>query len=199
MAGTAKSYDATKIILGPGDLWLNVAVPSAAARMTLHTDGTPDSTANPQAKHLGMTKEGCEITYKPNVQDFEADEITSPFLSRIITEELSIKGEMFQVFDWALLAKMTVGGTYNTNTAYEEMTLGGLSTVTTMSIALIAPDINNPTTKFVVCQIYKTYNKAGWNFRETRKQPASLPFEFMGLSVTSRASGDQIGNIWKQV
>ena len=36
---------------------------------------------------------------------------------------------MFQVFDWSLLSKMTVGGTYNTNTAYEELTMGGLSVV----------------------------------------------------------------------
>ena len=199
MAATAKSYDATKIILGPGDLWVNVGVPSAGARLTLASDGTPDSVSSPNAKHVGMTKEGCELTYKPSITDFSADELTSPFISRLMAEEVSIKGEMFQVFDWSLLQKMTVGGTYNTNTAYEEMTIGGLSAVATVSIALIAPDINNPTTKFVVAQLYKTYNKAGWNFRITRKNPASLPFEFMGLSVTTRSAGDQVGNIWKQI
>lgn len=201
MAGTAKSYDATKIILGPGDLWVKVSVPSAGARMTMYSDGTPDATANTTAKHVGMTKEGCEVSYKPNVVDFEADELTSPFLSRIIAEDISIKGEMFQVFDWALLYAMTVGGTYNSNTSttsgYEELTLGGLSAISTFSIALIAPDINAPTTKWVTIQLYKTYNKAGWIFRTTRKQPASLPFEFKGLSVTTRSATDQVGNIWK--
>lgn len=199
MAGTAKSYDATKIILGPGDLWAKVAVPTAGNRLTVHTDGTPESVANPTAKHIGMTKEGCEVSYKPSVEEFTADELTSPFLSRIVGEVLAIKGEMFQVFDWALLAAMTVGGTYNTNMAYEELTIGGKSDVVTVSVALIAPDINNPTTKFVVAQLYKSYNKEGWAFRVTRKQPASLPFNFEGQAVTTRASGDQVGNIWKQV
>lgn len=201
MAGTAKSYDSTKIILGPGDLWAKVSVPSAGARMTLYTDGTPDATANTTAKHVGMTKAGCEVSYKPSTADFEADELTSPFLSRLITEELAIKGEMFQVFDFALLYAMTVGGTYNTNTSttsgYEELTIGGLSAITTYSIALIAPDINAPTTKWVTVQLYKSYNSAGWNFTVTRKQPASLPFEFKGLSVATRTAGDQVGNIFK--
>lgn len=199
MAGTAKSYDATKIILGPGDLWLNVAVPSAGARITLFTDGTPDATANPSAKHLGMTKEGCEVSYKPATEDFTADEITAPFLSRILGEVLSIKGDMWQVFDWALLAKMTVGGTYNTATGYEELTIGGLSAVSTYAIALVAPDINNPTTKFVVAQLYKAFNKEGFTFRITRQSPASLPFNFEGQAVATRVNGDMIGNVWKQV
>jgi hypothetical protein len=202
MAGSTRSYDATKIILGPGDLWANVAVPAAGARITIDTTSgvhTPDATENPSAKHIGMTKEGCEISYKPNVQDFESDEQTAPFLSRLITEILGIKGELFQVFDWDLLAKMTVGGTRNTTTTYEELTIGGKSSVTTSSIVLIAPDLTSPTTLFIVCQLYKTYNKAGWAFRVTRKQPASLPFEFEALSVTTRAVNDQQGNLWKKI
>jgi hypothetical protein len=166
----------------------------------MYSDGTPDATANTTAKHVGMTKAGCELMYKPNVVDFEADELTSPFLSRLIGEVVSIKGEMFQVFDWSLLYAMTVGGTFNSNTSttsgYEELTIGGLSAISTFSIALVAPDINAPTTKWVVAQLYKSYNKAGWGFTVTRKNPASLPFEFAGLSVTTRASGDQVGNVW---
>ena len=199
MAGTAKNYNANQIILGPSDLWLDVSVPSAASRMTLATDGTPDASANASAIHLGMTEAGTTFEYKPEIQDLTSDELTSPHLSRIISEGCTLKGNFLQVFNWALLAKMTVGGTKNVNTntstGYEELTIGGLSSISTYSVALIGPDIADAT-QFYVIQLYKTYNKAGFSFQVTRKDQSKAPFEFLGLSIGSRAAGDQIGNFW---
>lgn len=201
MAGTSKDYDANEIILGPSELWLNVAVPGAGARLTLHTDGTPDATANPSAFHLGMTVSGCTISYKPEIQDFGSDELTGPHLSRVISESMSVKGELLQVFDWDLLALISAGGTYgshtNTSTGYEELTIGGKIALSTFPIALIGPDISDAT-KFWVFQLYKTYNKAGFEFQVSRKEQSKVPFEFMGLSVTTRAMNDTIGNFWRQ-
>jgi hypothetical protein len=202
MAGTAKSYDSGKIILGPGDLWLNVAVPSAAARLTVDTTSnlhTPDATANPNAVHLGMTKGGTVVSYKPTTQSFEADEITSPYLARMLMDDLSIKGEMLQVFDFALLKQLTVGGTFATGTGYEEIAVGGLSAVPTISVALIVPDLTTPGTYYTVVQVYKTFNSSGWDFNVTRKDPAAVNFEFKGLSITTRTAGDQVGKIWKKI
>lgn len=202
MAGTARSYDASKVILGPGDLWAKVAVPAGGARATIDTTSsvhTPDATAHPNAKHIGMTVEGTVVTYKPEIQNFSCDELTAPFLSRIVSEPLSIKGAMYQVFDWDLLELMTVGGVKGTGTGYEEMPVGGRSAIPTTSIILIAPDITTPGTYYTIVQLYKTFNQAGWEFGVTRKNPANLAFEFMGQSVTTRTVGDQIGNVWKKV
>lgn len=201
MAGTAKNYNANQIVLGPSDLWLNVAVPAASSRMTLDTDGTPDATANPNAIHLGMTAGGVTFEYVPEIQDFSSDELTAPHLSRIISERATLKGEFLQVFNWNLLEKMTVGGTKsvdtNTSTGYEQLTMGGLSTISTFSIALIGPDISG-TNQWWVVQLYKTFNRAGFNFTVTRRDQSRAPFEFNGQAVTSRAAGDQIGNFWHQ-
>lgn len=201
MAGTAKNYNANQIVLGPSDLWLNVAVPAASSRMTLDTDGTPDATANPNAIHLGMTAGGVTFEYVPEIQDFSSDELTAPHLSRIISERATLKGEFLQVFNWNLLEKMTVGGTKsvdtNTSTGYEQLTMGGLSTISTFSIALIGLDISG-TNQWWVVQLYKTFNRAGFNFTVTRKDQSRAPFEFNGQAVTSRAAGDQIGNFWHQ-
>ncbi len=201
MAGTSKNYDSNEIVLGPSDLWVAVAVPSASSRMTLHTDGTPDSTANPNAIHLGMTAGGVTFEYKPEIQEFGSDELTAPHLSRIISESCSLKGEFLQVFNWNLLAKMTVGGTKNVNTdtstGYEELTIGGLSTITPFSVALIGPDISG-SSQYWVIQLYATYNAAGFNFTVTRKDQSKASFEFKGLAITSRTSGDQICNFWHQ-
>ena len=201
MAGTAKNYNGNQIVLGPSDLWLDVAVPNAASRLTLDADGTPDNTANPTAIHLGMTAAGVTFEYMPEIQDFTSDELTAPHMSRIISEKASLKGEFLQVFNWNLLAKMTVGGTRNVNTntstGYEELTMGGVSTVSTFSVALIGPDIQGSGQYWVV-QLYKTFNKSGFTFAVTRKDQSRAPFEFSGLAVTTRAIGDQIANFWHQ-
>ena len=73
--------------------------------------------------------------------------------------------------------------------------MGGLSTVSTYSIALIGQDISG-TDQYWVIQLYKTYNKAGFNFSVTRKDQSKAAFEFMGLAVPGRAVGDQIANFW---
>lgn len=198
MAGTAKSYDSTKIVIGPADLWVKVAVPAASGRLTLFTDLTPDATANPSCYHAGMTKDGCEVTYKPTVAKFECDELTAPYFTRLITESLSIKGTLLQ-FNWAkIIADATVGGTYSTSTGYEQVIMGGLSSVSTYSVALIGPESNDATKAWVV-QLYKTYNDDGWVTKTSRKAPSELPITFPALAVSTRATGDQIGNFWQQI
>lgn len=200
MAGTAKNYNGNQIVLGPSDLWLNVAIPQGGARLTLDADGTPDNTANPDAIHLGMTAAGVTFEYMPEIQDFTSDELTAPHMSRIISEKASLKGEFLQVFNWNLLSKMTVGGTLATATgtaAYEELKMGGVSTVSTFSVALIGPDIQGSGQYWVV-QLYKTFNKSGFTFAVTRKDQSRAPFEFSGLAVTTRTVGDQIANFWHQ-
>ena len=202
MAGTAKSYNADKIVLGPSDLWLNVALPGAGARMTVAADLTPDATANPSCIHLGMTAAGTTFSYKPEIQNFGSDELTAPHLSRIISEAATLKGNFLQVFDWNILEKMTVGGTKTLNTSttsgYHSLTVGGLSSITTFPICIIGPDIAAPTLYWVI-QLYKTFNAAGFEFNVTRKDQSSAPFEFSGLAITTRASGDQIGSYWRSL
>lgn len=197
MSGVARNRNANQIILGPCDVWLNVALPGNAARLSLHTDGTPLAASNPDAIHLGLTEAGVTFEYTPEIQDFTSDELTAPHLSRLISESARITGSFLQVFNWALLEKMTVGGKFNTNSAYEELTFGGLSTVTTFPVALIGQDISG-SSEYWVIQLYKTYNKAGFNFTVTRRDQSKAPFEFMGLAITSRTVGDQIGNFWHQ-
>lgn len=202
MGASTRNFNANQIVLGPSDLWLDVAQPSAGSRLTVDVTSnlaTPESVANPNALHLGMTAEGVTFSYAPEIQEFSSDELTAPHISRIISEAATLKGEFLQVFNWSILAKMTVGGTKNintnTSTGYEELTIGGLSSITTFSVALIGPDIDNPAQYWVI-QLYKTYNKSGFQFQVTRKDQSKAPFEFLGLAIGSRASGDQIANYW---
>jgi len=114
---------------------------------------------------------------------------------------MKIEGEFLQVFDWAILEKMTVGGTKNVDTSttsgYEELTIGGISTISTFPVALIGTDVGDSSLYWVI-HLYNTYNRAGFNFSVTRRDQPKAKFEFTGLAITSRASGDQIGNYWHE-
>lgn len=198
MPGTAKNYATNMVELGPGDIWLDVAVPAAAARVTLFTDGTPDATANPSAKHLGMTQEGAKLIYTPSITNFESDEQTAPILSQNVGEELRIEGSMLQILDTALITKLAAGATYGTAGGYEQNTIGGKQTVATFTILYVAP-VYADTTKFLVVNIYKGYNAAGWQADLSRKKMAAVAFNFFGLSISTRAANDQLGNIWKSI
>ena len=194
MAALSKNYNSNQIILGPCDVWLNVALPATGSRLVL-TSGTPDDVTNTAAIHLGMTEAGVTFEYTPEVQDFSSDELTAPHLSRIVTESARITGNFLQVFNWAILEKMTVGGKYNTNSAYEELTFGGVSEITTFPVAVIGKDISG-SNEYWVIQLYKTFNRAGFSFTVTRRNQSQAPFEFVGQAISSRPANDQIGNFW---
>jgi hypothetical protein len=198
MAGTAKSYNTAYVELGPGDVWIDVATPGAGARVTIHTDGTPESVANPSAEHLGMTLDGARIIYTPQVQNFNSDEQTAPIISQIGDEELRLEGTSLQILDTNLMNRLIAGSTFGSGSGYEQNTVGGKQTLTTFSVLYVAP-IFADTTKFLVVSIYKAYNAAGWNTPVTRKGMSGVPFNFFGLSISSGAAGDQLGSIWKTV
>ena len=196
MPGTAKAYNTALVELGPGDIWINVAVPAAAGRITLHTDGTPESVANPSAKHLGMTAEGARLIYTPTLNNFESDEQTAPIITQLSGEEAKIEGSALQVLDMALMTYLMTGATFGSAASYEQNTFGGKQTVATFTVAYIAPIYADPT-KFMVVNLYKAYNAAGVSADVSRKKMAVIPFSFTGLSISSRAANDQLGNWWK--
>lgn len=199
MAGSAKSYNTALVELGPGDIWINVAVPGAGARVVLDAaTGTPDATANPSTKHLGMTEGGAKIIYTPNVTTFESDEQTAPIISQNVSENARLEGSSLQILDTALMTFLMVGATYGTAAGYEQNTFGGKQTVPTFTVLYIAPVYADPT-KFLVFNLYKAYNASGWSADLTRKKMAAVPFSFVGLSISSRAAGDQAGNLYKTI
>lgn len=197
MAATADNLDGTQIILGPGKLYADVAVPAASARMTILT-GTPDGTENASAKQLGLTADGSVITFGLETQDFESDELAAPHLSRIIKTPVSIKAKMLQIMDFtAVLKYLMPQAAYSTAAGYKQMTLGGQSAITTYPFALIAPTVADPT-KYWIVHLYKAYNKNPFSFNVTRKNQAEAEIELMGLAIATRTS-DPVGNFWQQI
>lgn len=202
MAGLPRAYDATEVQLGAGDLWLAVALPTTGNRPTITAaaDGalTPDATESAGAIHVALTMEGCTVKYAPNITEFEADEQTAPIISSIIGEPTTISGSMLQILDFATMAKMIAGGNQSSGAGYSQVTFGGKQTIPTFTALLIAPIYNDPT-KIVAVELYKSYNRAGFELAVSRKKMAATPFELVGQAIASRPQNDQIGIMFKTV
>lgn len=205
MAGTADNWLSTRIALGPGKLYGNLGGVNnqewqlgATARLLLHSDGTPDSTQNPFAVHLGMTEGGEEWSVKPTKTDFFADEFTNPIASRITAEEGSISGSLLQISDMAVQAIMNPTATRSDLTGTEGLTFGGLGTITYRSFAIIWP-VEGSTTLWQVFHIYKGYNDQGLAAQITTKKLGSSPFAIRGYAITTRTAGDQLARFYRQV
>jgi hypothetical protein len=200
MAGTATRYDSTKIRTSSvGQLWANLAVPSAAARLTLHTDGTPESVANPTAVHLGHTAEGTEVTINFEVTDHTADEVLYPIATSVNASSMEIAGDLIQIFDEETLKVLSAGfGTYATAAGYREFAFGTKPSLTYSSIALIWPT-QMDATKFAVAHMYNGFNVGGLKLKVDRTGRSQSPFQFRAYALTSRAATDQLGKYWWQI
>jgi predicted acyltransferase len=199
MAGTATNYTATKITNQFGSYWVALSIPAAAARITLFTDGTPDATANPSAKHLGHTSDGWEMTAKTTTEDQNVDEQVAAVDTIINELAVALAANLVQTQDVSGVLQHLVSGfgTYGTAAGYEQIQLGISSLVFTPS-ALIFPSKADPT-KYMVYNLYKSRNDNGLANQIKRKTMGNNPVAFKGYAITSRALTDTIGNFWLQI
>ena len=109
MSGTAANWRIAAMSDLPGQLWVNLAIPGAGAFLSLHTDGTPDATANPNAQHLGGTKAGAKVMVKPKFAGPSIDEFRGRVLTIVDSLEMGISAELAAVNDTNVLAWMLPG------------------------------------------------------------------------------------------
>jgi hypothetical protein len=199
MAGTATNYDSTKIVVDTvAQIWANLAVPAAAGRLALHTDGTPLLASNPNAVHLGHTREGVKLTVATNLTKHYVDELAEPIKATVEATEMMFEGEFLQVLDDDILKTLTAPfGTYSSGSGYKEFSIGR-KTLTYSSIALIFPTPED-VTKYAVAHIYNGMNEAGLDYTVSRKTMAGTPFKFVAYALSGRAASDTVGKYWFQV
>lgn len=199
MPGTAVSWKTANIAQNAGQLWGNLAIPGAGARITLHTDGTPESVANPNATHYGATQEGAKLMVKPAFEKYYVDEFFNPIITNIGDTQAGISAALVGVTDMEFVIKnMLPGvGTYSTAAGYKQVTMGRIAIVY-QSVAHIFPLIED-TTKWGIWNLYSALNDAGVEFAVGRKQLGFSPVSFVAYEITSRAATDTFGNYWKQI
>lgn len=199
MAGTALHFDSSLLTLGYGWFWFDMAIPGAGARATLFTDGTPDATANPSAKHLGHTDEGWEMKATASREDQTVDEQVAPVETAISALDVGLAANLVQTQDISGTLRYLVQGfgSYSTAAGYEQIT-GGIIPIVYSSVALIFPT-RADVTKFMVYQLYKSLNDSGLTNQIRRRTKGNNPVAFKGYAVTSRAASDTTFNFWKQI
>lgn len=199
MAGSTLNWNSAQITNNFGYYWVGLAIPGAGARATLFSDGTPDATAHPSAKHLGHTSEGWEMTANASTEDLSVDEQVAPIDSFVTELAVALAGNLVQTQDISgVLQHLVQGfGTYGTAAGYEQIQLGITSLVYT-PCALITPT-KNDSTKFLVYNLYKSKNDSGLANQIKRRVMGSNPVAFRGYAITSRAATDTVGNFWKQI
>ena len=203
MAGTATNYDESVIVVDTiAQVWAGLAIPSAGAILTLAADGTPDATANPNAVHLGHTKEGVKLTIGTSLTKHYVDELAEPIKATVDTTEMMFEGEFLQVLDEDVLKKLTAAfGTYDaTPPSGTKVFNVGRKALAYDSIALIyqTPMSIGATAKYAVAHIYNGLNESGLSYSISRKGMAGTPFKFVAYGISSRSSEDSVGAYWWQ-
>lgn len=197
MAGTQLNWRTSRIALGPGRLYGNLGgtdngawdIPSGS-RLLLHTDGSPESTQNPNAIHIGITEGGEEWRVGTTRTDFRSDELIDPVASRITEQEVLISGSYQAIGDMDVAELMLATGTRSDIGGTEGMTFGSSSpSIIYRSWAVIWPVETDPT-KFHVFHVYRGYNDSGLAARISRTSLGSSPFSIRGYPITTRTDGD---------
>lgn len=199
MAGSPLAFSATQITNQYGWFWVGLAVPGAGARITLHTDGTPESVANPSAKHLGHTTEGWEMTANTTTEEQFLDEQVAAVDEAISELAVALAANLGQTQDISGVLQHLISGfgTYGTAAGYEQIQLGITSIIYT-PCALITPT-KADATKFMIYNLYKSKNDSGLANQIKRRGLGNNPVAFRGKAITSRAATDTVGNFWKQI
>lgn len=198
-SGTAKNYTSVDVPQGPADVWFDVALPGAAATVTLHTDGTPEATANPSALHLGKLKDGVKVTYKPKLVPFSSDESGTPYRIALESDSIELAGSWLQLQNSTLLLRMMPSATKTTGSGFERLTVGGMTAALPYYVVTLIWQKPETAGKYVALVIYKAINMDGLAFSVTKKAPSESTFNLSGLNVDTRAVGDQLFQINSQI
>jgi hypothetical protein len=191
MAGTSDNFNALYTSSSPGKLYIDLGGASngiwdgaAGVRLILSSDGTPDHTQNPNARHVGYTAAGVEALSKPTFFLGNSDESLSPIIARPNGEELAISGSMLQVTDIDLMEILNPTGTRSDVMGTKGLTFGAKTTMDYTSVAVVWPLEEDPTL-YGVFHIYKAYNDAGLAFKISGKAMAENPFEATAVPDSS--------------
>lgn len=202
MAGTPDNFNTQDVGIGPGKFYVDLGGGSgewdglANVRLILHTDGSPDSSQNPNARHVGWTDAGWQFSVKPTFTTFPADESPDPIITRVTAQEAIISGQLLQVMDMDLAELLNPTMTRSDVMGSEGVTIGNATPQYT-SVALIWPFEDEPT-RFGVVHLYKAFNDAGLTGNITSKEISKSAVAFRGLAIAARAQADRVGRYFTQ-
>jgi hypothetical protein len=153
----------------------------------------------------GASQGAATFTNSPKNMAIMADQASAGIDAVMTAEVESIEIELLES-DFAKMRHYLTHGTFSTGTdaslpagaqAYEEIAFGGVRTVPKISVALISPR-RDVTSKFVVCQLYRSYQSDQIVLPVTRENVTKYKVKFEGLWDDYRPLGDKVGKVYRQ-
>ena len=196
------NVDATKIHQGPGKLWLNVTVPTAGARLIIDAAGTPTAGT---PFFAGATEGAATMVLTPKLEEINADQVSGP-IDVVMTGETASIEVTLKESDLAKLKYYIVHGSFTTGTdgslpagsqTFEEISFGGILAIPKTSVAVISPR-RDASSKYVVSQLYQAYQAEAVQLPFQRAKETTYKVKFQALADATRATGDQVGKIFRQ-
>jgi hypothetical protein len=140
------------------------------------------------------------------VEETTADQETLP-IDAVMTGEVDSIAVTLKESDCAKLQILIPHGSYATGTdnalpagaqAYEEISFGGLKAVPKFGALLISKR-KDQTSKFVVSQIYRAYQKESVKLPFQRAKETTYKITFQAIADLNRPLGDRGGKVYRQV
>lgn len=187
------------------------AVPSwAAALGALTPDGASVAwtcaALAPAYVYAGALEGVTELDIGAKVEETTADQETLP-IDAVMTGEVDSIAVTLKESDCAKLQVLIPHGTYSSGTdsalpagaqAYEEIAFGGLRPVAKFSVLLISKR-KDQTSKFVISQIYRAYQKETVKLPFQRGKETTYKVTFQAIADLNRPVGDRGGKLYRQV
>lgn len=198
MAVIPSAYALDPIPRGPADIFLNVAAPAGDTEVVMAYDATtgrhtPDGTSNPSGLHLGLIREGVEVSISSGTAQFRAHQLTSPYRELINDEKATItaKGALQAGGDYTMAAQLLRGSVLTTPASKKKIKGGGLRTVTYFTVMVVWARPEAPT-KYDYLLLYRANNSSGLTFTLDDQSDGAADLAFEGFSDVTRAQGDQL-------
>jgi hypothetical protein len=172
-------------------LWAVTTAPAdATPRLTLAADGTLDSGTN-AGTHLGLAEGATTFAGKTKMEHIAADQADGPVDAYMPEMDASIETTLEQL-NAIKLQRMLGVGVYSTAAGYRQMTLGGITAVPSVCLAVISArrDLANA---YVYSMLFKAISTGALALAFGRAKPTSYKATFKGLTDPTRTAGRQIG------
>ena len=198
------NYDIDSHSTGPCEIFLMVDKPGASAEVTIDYDSATGrfapstaSGANANALHLGLIKDGVDITHKSSVKEFTAHQLTGAYREKLTQEEAMIhaKGALLPGGDYDLAAAILQGATLSNPTGKRKLDGGGSRNVTYITVLAIWARLGDPT-KYDYELLYRARNIGDYVLTLDNENESAIDVNFKGFPDVSRPPGKQI---WQRV
>ena len=154
----------------------------------------------------GAVEGVTDLDIGAKVEETTSDQESLP-VDAVMTGEVDSIGVTLKESDCAKLQVLIPHGTYASGTdsalpagaqAYEEIAFGGLKTVPKFGVLLISKR-KDQTSKFVVSQIYRAYQKEAVKLPFQRGKETTYKITFQAIADLNRPVGDRGGKVYRQV